>query len=64
LNFLEKRKAAGTLHELAGVNGIINCVFICCDLPYQYIDEYFSKLDDGAFKPIHNQVGVPQPLSQ
>jgi cysteine synthase len=38
LNYLEKRKDAGTLHELAGADGPVDCVFIACDLPYQYID--------------------------
>ncbi|KAH9882470.1 hypothetical protein J1614_000706 [Plenodomus biglobosus] len=54
-SFLEKRKAAGTLKDLAGPTGTIECAFICCDLPYQYVDEYFDKLGDQAFHPIHNQ---------
>lgn len=56
LNYLGKHKTAGTLAELAGVDGIVNCVFICCDLPYQYIDEYFDKVESTAFHPIHNEV--------
>jgi|SRR5690242_5184107 len=56
LNYLEKRKAAGTLKEIAGPYGLINCAFICCDLPYQYVDEYFDKLGDTSFHPIHNEV--------
>lgn len=58
-NFLEKRKSAGTLSEVAGSNGLVNCVFICCDLPYQYIDEYFDKVGAEAFHPIRNQVRIP-----
>ena len=53
---LEKRKAAGTLSELAGQDGLIHSVFLCCDLPYQYIDEYFQKLGDEKFHPIVNEV--------
>ncbi|KAH7057434.1 tryptophan synthase beta subunit-like PLP-dependent enzyme [Macrophomina phaseolina] len=53
--FLEKRKAAGTLSELADQNGEISCVFLCCDLPYQYINEYFDKLDASQFHPIVHQ---------
>lgn len=53
---LERRKASGTLDALRNSDGSIHCVFICCDLPYQYIDEYFSKLDDGSFPPFHNSV--------
>jgi hypothetical protein len=54
--FIEKRKAAGTLRELANPNGDINCVFLCCDLPYQYISEYFTKLDESHFHPVLNKV--------
>ncbi|KAJ0383638.1 hypothetical protein COL922a_010093 [Colletotrichum nupharicola] len=53
--FLDQRKAAGTLSELAGENGAIHCVFVCCDLPYQYIDEYFAKLGPEHFPTIHNE---------
>lgn len=55
-NYLKRRKSAGTLSELAGSNGLVNCVFICCDLPYQYIDEYFDKAGSELFHPIRNQV--------
>nr|XP_036581885.1 cysteine synthase [Colletotrichum truncatum]KAF6790442.1 cysteine synthase [Colletotrichum truncatum] len=53
--FLDKRMAAGTLNELSAENGEIHCVFVCCDLPYQYIDEYFSKLGPEYFPVIHNE---------
>jgi len=55
-NYLGKLKAAGTLSDLAGPYGIIDCAFICCDLPYSYVDEYFDKLGETAFHPIRNQV--------
>lgn len=51
----EKRKEAGTLSELAGPDGLIHSVFLCCDLPYQYISEYFSKLGADKFHPIRNE---------
>lgn len=53
---VEKRKADGTLGELAGPDGEIHCAFLCCDLPYQYISEYFEKLEDSYFSPITNEV--------
>lgn len=56
---LEKRKAAGTLADLAGPDGVIHCVFLCCDLPYQYIGEYFQKLGCEQFPPIRNEVSSP-----
>ncbi|KAF7442052.1 CysK Cysteine synthase [Pyrenophora tritici-repentis] len=55
LNYLAKLKAAGTLSKLAGPYGIIDCAFVCCDLPYPYLDEYFDKLGDASFHPIRNQ---------
>ncbi|KAK1453224.1 cysteine synthase K/M:Cysteine synthase B [Colletotrichum melonis] len=53
--FLDKRIAAGNLNELADDSGEIHCVFVCCDLPYQYIDEYFAKLGPEHFPAIHNE---------
>lgn len=53
---LEKRKQNGTLSQLAGTNGEINCVFMCCDLPYQYLNEYFDNLGPEKFKPLRNEV--------
>jgi cysteine synthase A len=55
---LEKRKAEGTLSELSGPDGKTHCVFLCCDLPYQYIGEYFQKLGDEQFHPIRNEVNT------
>ncbi|KAF3386517.1 putative siderophore biosynthesis protein SbnA [Penicillium rolfsii] len=52
---LSKRKAVGTLSDLAGSDGIVHCVFMCCDLPYQYISEYFQKLGAEEFPPIRNE---------
>lgn len=57
-NFIDKRKAAGNLHELANEDGEVHCVFLCCDLPYQYIGEYFDKLGDSQFPSIANEVSV------
>ena len=54
---LENRKAAGTLYDVRGDDGLIHCVFLCCDLPYQYIGEYFQKLGPENFHPIQNEVG-------
>ncbi|OTA86161.1 hypothetical protein M434DRAFT_400011 [Hypoxylon sp. CO27-5] len=53
--FIEKHKSAGTLQDLAGADGEIHCVFLCCDLPYQYINEYFDKLGSGYFPSITNE---------
>lgn len=53
---IEKRKNEGSLSDLAGPDGTINCVFLCCDLPYQYISEYFDKLGESYFPSIKNEV--------
>ncbi|KAI5922078.1 tryptophan synthase beta subunit-like PLP-dependent enzyme [Camillea tinctor] len=53
--FLEKRKQASKLSELSGSDGEIHCVFLCCDLPYQYIDEYFDKLGPSHFPSVKNE---------
>lgn len=56
LNYLGKRKQEGTLKDLAGENDVVHAVFLCCDLPYQYIDEYFGKLGPESFPPVQNEV--------
>lgn len=56
LQMLDKRKTEGTLTELAGPDRLTHCVFLCCDLPYQYIGEYFQKLGSEHFPAIHNEV--------
>lgn len=54
---LDKRIANGSLDEIRDpATGNVNCIFICCDLPYQYVSEYFDKLGEAHFKPIHNDV--------
>jgi cysteine synthase len=55
--YLRNKRDLGTLNELEdSVTGETSCVFICCDLPYQYIDGYFQKLGEDKFPPIHNEV--------
>lgn len=60
---IEKRKNAGTLSEITGPDGLIHSVFLCCDLPYQYIPEYFQKLGPEKFHPIQNEVSFLFPLA-
>jgi hypothetical protein len=56
LNYLGNRKAARIPKDTAGLYGLFNCAPICCDLPYQYVDEYFNKLGETSFRPIRNKV--------
>ncbi|OAV99951.1 hypothetical protein PTTG_08614 [Puccinia triticina 1-1 BBBD Race 1] len=54
-SFLERRKSQGSLDELRDEEGDITCVFLCCDFPFQYVDEYMHKCSAELFPPIHNQ---------
>jgi hypothetical protein len=57
LDYLGDLKKAGTLAELVDVTtGEISCVFTCSDLPYQYLPQYFEKLDPEEFPAIQNKV--------
>ncbi|KAK3332273.1 tryptophan synthase beta subunit-like PLP-dependent enzyme [Cercophora scortea] len=56
LAHLGASKAQGRLASLGDPStGEVVCVFICADLPYQYMDLYFSKLGEGAFPPVCNE---------
>ncbi len=55
LQYLQRRKDEGSLDELRESNGEVHCVFICCDSPFPYLDEYFKYLDRTDFPPIHNE---------
>lgn len=54
---LDRYKRQGRLAELRqqGDGKPVEAVFLCCDLPFQYVDEYFGKCDAGLFKPIVNE---------
>ncbi|KAJ1309353.1 hypothetical protein OPQ81_006132 [Rhizoctonia solani] len=52
--YLEKMKKHGELDGLRADDGNVYCAFICCDQPYQYISDYFTKLEPSCFPPIHN----------
>lgn len=54
---LERKKRDGTLADLRQQQDgkPIECAFLCCDLPFQYVDEYFDKCPADAFHPIVNE---------
>lgn len=55
--FLQRAKDDGKLSEFAdSETGEISCVFVCCDLPQQYLDGYFTRLGEEDFHPIINKV--------
>jgi len=47
-------KEKGTLNHLRNEDGDIPCVFLCCDGPFQFIREYYEKLNDSHLLPIRN----------
>ncbi|KAL6722371.1 hypothetical protein ACLMJK_001478 [Lecanora helva] len=54
--WLEKTKDAGELDaHREPESGQVNCVFICCDLPQQYMQGYFARLSADDFRPIQNE---------
>ncbi len=55
LQYLQRRKDEISLDALREPNGEVHCVFICCDGPVPYLDEYFKYLDASDFPPIHNE---------
>lgn len=55
LNFLKKQKKKDNFKTLLNGKKTINCVFICPDDPYPYIDEYFKYLDKKYFPKIVNE---------
>ena len=60
LDYLQVAKDKGWLRQLADPDtNKIFCVFICCDLPYQYMDQYFQKLGEDEFPRIGNMVCHP-----
>lgn len=57
LDFLQEAKAEEKLDGYVDASsGEISCVFLCCDLPYQYLNGYFQKLGENDFHPIVNRV--------
>lgn len=42
-------------NNLRDENGDLVCVFVCCDTPLPYLDDYFTILDEGYFPEIENQ---------
>ncbi|CAE6456656.1 hypothetical protein ACGC1H_004973 [Rhizoctonia solani] len=52
--YLEKMKKSDELDSLRADDGNVYCAFICCDQPYQYISDYFTKLEPSCFPPIYN----------
>jgi len=65
VDYLQSAKDDGKLHELADKStDEVFCVFICADLPYQYMDLYYQKLGAEEFPDIENSVCLAVRSSQ
>ena len=57
LKYLTRIKNTNRFNELVDpLTGEISCVFTCSDLPYQYLNGYFDRLEEKEFPIIENQV--------
>lgn len=55
LQLIRNLQRDGQLDSLRLSNGDIPVVFICCDSPFPYLDEYFEHLDSNEFPPIAHE---------
>lgn len=55
LSFLKEQFDKNNLDMLRDKNGEIISVFVVCDLPYVYLDEYFERLSGENFPNIINE---------
>lgn len=55
LKNIQSLKEQKKLDELKNKSGKINSVFICCDSPFPYLDDYFIYLDKNNFPKIVNE---------
>lgn len=55
MHYLKRLKKGGRLDDIRDAQGEIHAVFICCDGPFQYLDEYFDYVDASMFPSVHNE---------
>lgn len=55
--WLDRAKKSGDLDKYRepGTSDV-NCIFVCCDLPQQYMQGYHARLSPEDFRPILNEV--------
>lgn len=66
--FIKRAKENKTLHTYKNEQGEIVVVFLCCDTPFPYIEEYFEHLDAKHFPEVANahllaRAHISQPVS-
>lgn len=55
LKYLSHMKRKHLLKDLQNNQGEINCVFLCCDTPFPYLNDYFERIPKRYFPKIYNQ---------
>ncbi|MDJ0821757.1 MAG: pyridoxal-phosphate dependent enzyme [Paracoccaceae bacterium] len=55
LQHLQAAKDEGRLDSLRNVDGEVCCVFVCCDGPYAYLDEYEKYVPPAHFPEVRNK---------
>jgi cysteine synthase A len=63
-HYLDNQIAQQTLDCLRGPDGLVHCVFMCCDLPYIYLDEYSRILGPDYFAPLVNGVSESKSIGR
>lgn len=53
--YIRKLISNEELDSVRNTNGEVVCVFVCCDTPFLYIDEYFEHLRDKHFITVKNE---------
>jgi len=64
INYLSKMELSGELDDLRNQDGQIVAVFIGCDSPSPYIDEYFKYVPKEYFPEIENAHLLEQEISE
>lgn len=54
-SFLQKQLRNNSLDKFRNKDKEVIAVFTCYDGPFQYLDEYFSYVDDSLFPPVINE---------
>jgi cysteine synthase/rhodanese-related sulfurtransferase len=55
IKHLNSLKEQNKLDKLRNIKGEINAVFICCDSPFPYLEDYFVYLEESKFPKIENE---------
>lgn len=53
--FIKKAKKDKSLDRYRSKDGAVHAVFVCCDGPFQYLDEYFDYVDARQFPKVRNE---------